>query len=144
MSSMMSPGGSDVARLFPFLDERATVIYDGECPFCSRYAELLDLRRNVGEVRLLDARSLSDSDKDRLRNSFNLDEGMIFAHEGKVHYGADAVHRIAELTSGGDVGNRVIAGVFHNRGIARALYPLMRAGRRLALALKGSKSIHDA
>ncbi|UIY31430.1 DUF393 domain-containing protein (plasmid) [Neorhizobium galegae] len=33
-----------------------TIIYDGECPFCSQYVKLLKLRDAVGKVELVNAR----------------------------------------------------------------------------------------
>ncbi len=33
-----------------------SILYDGQCPFCRRYTDLLRLRQSVGEVRLVDLR----------------------------------------------------------------------------------------
>ena len=32
------------------------IIYDGECPFCSRYVKLMRLEETIGDIRLIDAR----------------------------------------------------------------------------------------
>ena len=32
------------------------IVYDGQCPFCSRYVELVRLRQSLGQVRLINAR----------------------------------------------------------------------------------------
>ena len=32
-------------------------IYDGDCPFCSKYVRLIQLKNTVGDVELINARS---------------------------------------------------------------------------------------
>ena len=33
------------------------IFYDGQCPFCRRYVRLLELRSEIGDIALIDARS---------------------------------------------------------------------------------------
>ena len=36
--------------------QRASIVYDGDCPFCSRYVKLVRLREALGSVDLVNAR----------------------------------------------------------------------------------------
>ena len=57
----------------------ATLLYDGECPFCSAYVRMVTLRTAVGGVRLVDARVSDDSIVDKVTSrGFDLNEGMAF------------------------------------------------------------------
>src|SRR5690606_15236072 len=86
-------------------DAGATIYYDGDCPFCSRYVHLLRLRETVGQVRLVDLRQ-SPEDVARLREAgFEPDEGMAFEYAGGLHFGQDAVHHLALLGTGSGVLN---------------------------------------
>ena len=122
--------------------DRPTIIYDGECPFCSTYVRLHRLRETIGAVRLVDARSLPGDTLDHLKQHFDLDEGMIFALNGRIHHGADAVHALALLSSERGWFNRLNASVFQTRLLSRTLYPLLRFGRTVAITLKGVGRIH--
>ena len=41
----------------PRPEPQAWIIYDGQCPFCSRYVRLVRLRDSLGQVELVDARN---------------------------------------------------------------------------------------
>lgn len=119
-----------------------TVIYDGECPFCANYVTYYRLKQSLGNLRLVDARSLSPEDMRRL-GSFDLDEGMLFILDGKIYHGADAVHALALMTSGAGFFNKLNAFIFRRKWLATLLYPALRLGRAVALKAKGAGWIKD-
>lgn len=109
--------------------QQLRVIYDGDCPFCSRFVQLMRLRENF-EVTLIDARI----DAERARSyGKDLNQGMIVDLQGTVYYGADAVWLLSRLSSGSGLLNTAFARLFSTRCVARALYPAMRFGRFLTL-----------
>jgi predicted DCC family thiol-disulfide oxidoreductase YuxK len=118
--------------------------YDGECPFCSRYVHLLRLQECVGPVRLIDARRGGPEVDLVLRRGLNLDQGMVFYHADQFYHGADCVQKIAFLTTPSRLFNRLNAIVLRSPKASRALYPLLRAGRNLALRLLGRKPLREA
>jgi len=40
--------------------EEILLIYDGECPACNAYCQVVNIRESVGDLRLVDARQSSD------------------------------------------------------------------------------------
>ena len=120
----------------------ATVLYDGECPFCSAYVRMVTLRTAVGEVRLVDARVSDDPIVDKvISRGFDLNEGMALLIGERIYHGSDCIHGLALLTSGGSIPNRLSARLFRSRSIARYVYPILRAGRNLTLRLLGRARI---
>lgn len=119
----------------------ALVVYDGECIFCQNYVRLLRLREAVGPVELLDARSDDPRVHALQAQGYDLDQGMVFRWRGTTLHGADAVHALAMLASPSGLFNRLNAAVLSNRRTARTLYPLLKAGRRATLWLRGRGAI---
>ncbi len=111
------------------------IVYDGDCPFCSRYVRLVRLRENFA-VELIDARKAPEAAR---RYGLDLNEGMIADVDGEVHHGSDAVWVLSLLSSGSGLANRVLARLFSSRTTARVIYPLMRLGRRAALRVLGRR-----
>lgn len=124
--------------------EGLQIVYDGECPFCSRFVTLYKAKSVVGTVDLIDARE--DHPAVRLVKSrgLNLDEGMAVLWDGQVYHGADAIHFMAMVGAESSVFNRLNKLIFRSKPLARALYPWMVAGRNLTLRLLGRKSIAKA
>jgi len=121
--------------------ETLTIIYDGECPFCSSYVRMARLREAAGDVELVDARSDDPRVADALAAGLDLDDGMVVLWRGRRHYGADAVHLIALLSGEGGLGNRVQRWLFLSPRVAAALYPWLVRGRRAWLRLAGRAPI---
>ena len=111
------------------------IIYDGACPFCSRYVSLLMLR-STHTVELLSARSDDPRIAQYRDLGYRLDDGMLAVLSGKVYAGADAMHRLASLSAPRGWLNGLQRAVFSHHGVARLLYPWLRAGRRLALWIR--------
>lgn len=121
--------------------EGAVIVYDGECPFCSRYVKLLRLRETVGPVQLIDAREGGALVEDLLAQGIDLNEGMVLKLRGTLYHGDDCVHRLALLSTGSGLFNRLNAAIFRSQSASRLLYPMMRTGRNLVLLLLGRSKI---
>ena len=122
-------------------DHSLTVIYDGECPFCSNFAQRLRLIESVGEILLVDARSNAAA-VDRLTAAgHDINEGMVVIHRDQIHHGDDAMHVLALLSTRSDLFNRFNAWIFASPGRAKWLYPVFRGCRNAALRLLGRSKI---
>jgi len=121
----------------------ALIIYDGDCVFCQNYVRLLRLRSAVGPVDLVDARSADARVTQYRRQGYDLNEGMLFVYNGRVHYGSDAVHVLAGLSSSSSLFNRLNAAIFSSRIASTLLYPFLRVGRRVTLFVRGRRLIES-
>lgn len=119
-----------------------TVIYDGDCPFCTSYVSMMRLREAVGEVELVDARGNDPRVRDVRRAGHDLDAGMVVLWQDRVFFGDGAVHLLAMLSQdGGGLFNRMQRAVFASPRRAAWFYPVLVAGRRLFLRLAGRAPI---
>lgn len=112
-----------------------TIYYDGDCPFCSRYVRKLRLDVAAGPVTLVDMRRDDDARDAFVRMGLDPDRGMVVDYGGRSYAGAEAMTLLAALTTPSGVFNRVSAWAFRTPRRARLTYPVLRAGRRLALWL---------
>jgi predicted DCC family thiol-disulfide oxidoreductase YuxK len=112
------------------------VIYDEECFFCSNYIRLLRLKETLGDVRLVNARDAEAAKQFRFTPS-ELNEGMLLILSGKRYFGADAIHRMTLLSTSSTPFNRLNRLIFRHHALAVLLYPLLKLGRRLYLAISG-------
>ena len=128
---------SVIAGQVPASRDETIIVYDGACPFCSRYVRLLRLRAAVGDVRLLDARDGGPEVAEIRARGLSLEEGMALVHQGNTYHGADCLHRLALLTTPSGLFNRLTATIFRSPRLSRALYPVLRCGRSAALFLLG-------
>ena len=117
------------------------VIYDGQCPFCANYVRLYRLRQLVGKVTLVDARGDHPAVAEVRRAGLNLDNGMAVRWQGRLYYGAEALHVLTLLGSEDGVFNRLNRWLFRRPKLGQRIYPAMVAGRKLTLRLLGRKLI---
>jgi predicted DCC family thiol-disulfide oxidoreductase YuxK len=112
------------------------VIYDGECPFCSRYATMVRLRERGIDIRLHDAREKGTFAAFPEARSYDLDEGMLARWNGRWYWGPDAMLVISQIS-----GSAPLAALMRNPRASRLAYPVLRAGRNLTLRLLGRSKI---
>lgn len=120
------------------------VVYDQDCPFCSRYLLLYRLRQQGRKVHLINARSHHALVTVVSEHRFDLNKGMVVRWRGKFYYGAGAMHLLGLLGGDQSAFNRVNRVVFSNPTLARVLYPWLVRGRKLTLRLLGRKLISTA
>jgi predicted DCC family thiol-disulfide oxidoreductase YuxK len=113
----------------------ATIIYDGDCPFCSEYVRIIRLKRSVGEVQLINARSGGVAVAQARDQGFDLNQEMVLIYRGRLYGGPDCLHMLALLSTRAGVVNKTIALLFSRPTIARLAYPILRAGRNLTLSV---------
>jgi predicted DCC family thiol-disulfide oxidoreductase YuxK len=117
------------------------IVYDGDCPFCSRYVELVKIQETVGSVRLVNARSGGADVMALQRAGYDLNEGMIAKYEGRIYHGADCVNLLALLSSESGRFNQINRAIFGSASLSRLLYPALRRGRALTLRILGRSRI---
>jgi predicted DCC family thiol-disulfide oxidoreductase YuxK len=113
------------------------LLYDGECPFCSRYVRHVRLREAIGPIMLANAREHAALLEEVRRLGFDVDTGMVLKLDGNYYHGADCIHALALLTTPSGWFNRLNSVVFKSSTAAKVLYPVLRTGRNLTLRLLG-------
>ncbi len=104
----------------------AWIVYDGECPFCSRYVAMLRLRETLGSIALVNARDGGPEVEEARAAGLDLDEGMVLKFDGRLYHGDDCIHRLALLSTPSGAFNRVNAaphGAERGAAPARATAP---------------------
>lgn len=112
------------------------VLYDGQCPACSRYVAATGLAGR-SDIVLIDARQAPALVAEHAAAGRHIDEGMVVAVEGVMHFGADATRKLAEIGRPSTVGRRFLLWFVGEAPWARALYPALSAGRRWLLRRLG-------
>jgi predicted DCC family thiol-disulfide oxidoreductase YuxK len=112
------------------------VLYDGACPACSRYVAATGLAERR-DIALIDARNDPALVARHAAAGRRIDDGMVVAMDGVIHYGADATCKLAEIGRPSTRARRFLLWFLGKSPWADALYPALAAGRRGLLRLLG-------
>ena len=114
------------------------IIYDGECPVCTRYVQMVRLKQVHGEVRLVNARSENSELVDWVcSEGYLIDDGMVVLYGDRVYYGADAIAFISLVTTSSSILNKSISLMFRCKWLGKFIYPVLVLLRRMLLILLG-------
>src|SRR5262245_8798588 len=130
-------GGSPAARGMgsePLSDDY--VLYDGQCPACAHYIAATGLAGGA-DVKLVDARAHPALVAEHAAAGRSIDESMVVAIGGVMHYGADATRKLAEIGQPTTRWQRSLLWFVGKAPWADALYPALAAGRRGLLRILG-------
>ena len=119
-------------------ESKLTFIYDGECPFCNHFAELLELKSKINNISIVDGRKSPDLIKDLLTKGYDLDNGAILLKDDDIFHGADAINTICKLIS--EPSSKLLAilsNTFKSSKRTSFIFPFLLRARRLALISKG-------
>jgi len=117
------------------------IVYDGDCPFCTRFVEIYRIRKNVGSVKLTNARERADLVERFTREGLDINNGMVVFWQGHTYYGPDSVNLLAMLGAEKGAFSALNRLLFKNKRVAGLVYPLMVKGRKLTLKAMGRKLI---
>ena len=119
-------------------DSNFTFVYDGECPFCNHFAELLELRSKVNNISILDARKNPKLVKELLNKGFDIDQGAVLLNEDKIFHGHEAINTICnQISSPSSKLLKMLTLTFKSSSRAKFIFPFLVTARRFALISKG-------
>ena len=115
-----------------------TFIYDGECPFCNHFAELLEIKSKISNIKILDGRKNLTLIRSLLNKGFDLDKGAILLKDEDIYHGADAINTICKQRNNPSSSLLLILSkVFKSTKRTNLIFPLLVRARRFALISKG-------
>ena len=115
-----------------------TFIFDGECPFCNHFAELLEIKSKVNNIKILNGRNNLTLIKSLLEKGYDLDKGAILLRDEEIFHGAEAINTICkQINNPSSSLLLLISRLFKSNKRTIILFPLLVRARRLALISKG-------
>tara|TARA_B100000614_G_C14349447_1_gene412408 strand:- start:178 stop:558 length:381 start_codon:yes stop_codon:yes gene_type:complete len=115
-----------------------TFIYDGECPFCNYFAELLELKSNINNIEILDGRQNLTLIKSLFNKGYDLDKGAILLKDKDIFHGAEAINTICKKINNPSSSLLfLLSKIFNSNKRTKFLFPLLIRARRFALISKG-------
>ncbi len=110
-------------------------IYDGECPFCNQFAELIELKSNLPGIKIKNARDHPPE----IPNGYDMDlQGAILIKGDEMLHGANAINWIcAQIEAPSDALLAVLKIIFISNRRSRLVFPYLLIARRITLFLKG-------
>ena len=120
------------------MSDKSLFIYDGECPFCNHFAELLEIKSCLPEFKILDGRKNLAILSQLYKQGYDLNKGAILIKDDNIMHGADAITWIcSEINKPSDSLLEVLRIIFISNKRTNFLFPLLLWGRRLSLTIKG-------
>ena len=115
-----------------------TFIYDGECPFCNHFAELLEIKSKLTNIRILDGRKNSNIISSLLDKGYDLDKGAILLKDEEIFHGVEAINTICKKINNPSSNLLLLLSkLFKSTKRTKLLFPLLVRARRFALISKG-------
>jgi len=120
------------------LTSNYTFIYDGECPFCNHFAELLEIKSKINNIKILDGRKNLSIIRSLLEKGYDLDKGAILLKDDDIFHGANAINVICkEVNNPSSNLLKILSSVFKSNKRTKLLFPFLLRARRFALISKG-------
>lgn len=118
------------------------VIYDGECYFCNHTAKFLKIRKNVGQLILIDARQPHELVTEAVKQGIDINEGVIVYYHERFYHGKIAINLLNDLADQSTFSGKLSYWVYRNKLAASIGYPILKLLRKLNLWLQRKPKIH--
>ena len=120
------------------MNTNLTFIYDGECPFCNHFAELLELKSKINKITIHDGRKNPEIIKSLLDKGYDIDRGAILLKDNDIFHGAEAINKICkQINNPSGKLLKLLSNIFKSDQRTNLLFPFLVRARRLALIAKG-------
>ncbi len=117
------------------MNKKLIFIYDGQCPFCNQFAELLELKSNLPSLQIKDARE----NPPEIPLGYDMDiQGVILINDHEFLTGAQAINFVcSQINKPSDSLLEMLRLVFTSRTRSKIIFPILLIARRIALIVKG-------
>ena len=120
------------------MDTNLTFIYDGECPFCNHFAELLEIQSNVENLKIIDGRKNLELINSLLIKGYDIDKGAILLKNDDIFHGSEAINTICkQIKNPSNNLLKFLSGLFKSNTRTKIVFPFLIRARRFALISKG-------
>ena len=120
------------------MSDKTLFIYDGECPFCNHFAQLLELKSSIQSLQIIDGRKNLEKLTQLYNQGYDLNKGAILIKDGKIKHGAEAISWIcSELKEPNDSLLKVLRIIFRSNKRSKKIFPVLLWSRRITLSIKG-------
>lgn len=113
------------------------LIYDGDCILCRNSAQALKIKKTVGHLEIINARSCHPMVIEAKESGYDLNEGILVKFKNKYYYGNDAIHFLALISNSSDVFNKMTSFIFKSKVLSICLYPVFKSFRKTLLFIQG-------
>ena len=115
--------------------QRIIFIYDGECPFCNKFAALLELKSNIPNLEIKNARE----EPSEMPNGYDMDiKGAILLKDNKLLSGSAAINWICtQIEKPSDILLSTLKILFKSKERTSIFFPFLLLARRTLLVFKG-------
>ena len=115
-----------------------TFIYDGECPFCNHFAELIEIKSKITKISILDGRKNLSLINSLLKKGYDIDQGAILLKGDEIFHGAEAINTICkQIHNPSSRLLKTLSIIFKSNKRTKILFPFLVRARRFALISKG-------
>ena len=119
-------------------NSKITFVYDGECPFCNHFAQLIEIKSKINNISILDGRKDPYMIKFLFDKGFDLDKGAILIKEDNILHGSEAINFICnQINSPSSKLLEILSIIFKSNKRSKLLFPLLLIARRMTLISKG-------
>ena len=112
------------------------LLYDGQCPFCSRYISYVGSRLKV-KLSMVDVRQCPAAAADLRGQGYDVNDGVVLMDGAHVMQGREAVAALTAMTKPTGFLDRVVRRLTLIPGFLRVFYPGMRLARKMVLRMLG-------
>ena len=120
------------------MSDKNLFIFDGECPFCNYFAQLLELKCSLSDFEIIDGRENLALLTKLYNQGYDLNKGAILINNENIMHGADAISWIcSEIKEPSDSLLELLRILFTSNKRTNFLFPVLLWCRRFSLTLKG-------
>ena len=120
------------------MNSNLTFIYDGECPFCNHFAELLELKSKIENISVLDGRKNQKIVNSLLEKGYDIDKGAILLKGDDIFHGSEAINTVCnQINDPSGSLLKLLSNIFKSKKRTKLLFPFLLRARRFALISKG-------
>ena len=120
------------------MSDKILFIYDGECPFCSHFAQLIELKSSLPTLEILDGRKDLALLTKLFSKGYDLNNGAILINDKEIMHGASAINWLcSEIKEPSNSLLEILRIIFSSNKRTHLFFPFLLWGRRLLLTIKG-------